>query len=96
MTDTINREIKSMLNEGHSENDIVNYLMTIHGIDLTLAQTMVKRIKSAIAEESSPKSPSKIKDFSLVFFTTLIGLAIIAALGYFIWNRIATIIDALG
>ena len=91
----IYEEVKTMLNEGRSENDIMSYLMTVHGISSTLALTMVKRAKTAIADENTPHTSSKTKDLSITIFTILIIAAIIVGIGYFLWERIATIIEAL-
>ena len=92
---SINDEIKAMLKEGRSEGEIIGYLMTVHGISTTLALTMVKRAKTSIANENAPQTSSKAKDFSLTIFTILIIAAIIVGIGYFMWERIAMIIEAL-
>ncbi len=92
---SIYEEVKTMLNEGRSEGDILSYLMTVHGISTTLALTMVKRAKTAIADENTHHTSSKAKDFSITIFTILIIAAIIVGIGYFLWERIAMIIDAL-
>ena len=93
--DAIINEVKLMLHDGKSETEIVNYLVSVHGIDSTLALTMVKRVKSSIENEANDSHPSKTKDYFLVVVTVLIVIGLVIGLAWSFWDRVSMILGAM-
>lgn len=92
-------EIRLMLNEGKTRVEIVSFLMTIYGMDQTIADATVVRVKEALDRDGNfkPYTEKQRKRDNLIWYI-LVAIGCISAMVYVLYSfskKVGMIIDAI-